>query len=275
MAFNVVQIPFSDQNGAFYCRCCHAVMREGRKEQVCGIGCPLFQGTDESGKVKCAFMEHVDKEKISAQDMWKKMDDEIKSGEEPLFPVCRDLPDRLQKAYSYAAIMHEGQKRKGTSIPYFSHLITTMNYAMELTDDVEILAAAVLHDTLEDTYATLLDLQMNFGPVIAAFVAAETENKRIGSPADKTWEMRKYENITHLQKSSYEVKIIVLSDKTANAESMAKEWSIVGDSIWEKFNQKDKRKQEWYYRGCENALSELADTNVMKLFRAYLHLLFS
>lgn len=270
-----VQIPFADQDGAFYCRCCHAVLQERRKEQVCGIGCPYFCGTDDGGKVKCFYMEHVEKEKLSSADMWKKVENDIKTGKEPLFPICEDLPPRLQKAYSYAASMHEGQNRKGTQIPYFSHLITTMNYAMELTDDVEILAAAVLHDTLEDTYATLLDLQMEFGSVIASYVAAETENKRIGSPADVTWEMRKYENIAHLQKSPYEVKIIVLSDKTANAESMAKEWSIVGDRLWEKFNQKDKRKQEWYYRGCEKALSELSDTKVMKIFRAYLYLLFS
>lgn len=275
MSLSIVKIPFASQDGAFYCRCCHAVLQEGRKEQVCGIGCPLYLGTDEYGNVECSFMKQMEEEHTLPMDLWKRMEDKIKNGKEPLFPVCDELPPRLQRAYDYAAQMHEGQYRKGTKIPYFSHLISTMNYAMEITDDVEILAAAVLHDTLEDTYATLLDLQMNFGSVIASYVAAETENKRIGIPADTTWETRKYENITHLQKSPYEVKIIVLADKTANAESMAKEWTIVGDRLWEKFNQKDKRKQEWYYRSCENALSELSGTSVMKLFRAYLHILFS
>ena len=55
---------------------------------------------------------------------------------------------------------------------------------------------------------------------------------------------------------------------------MAREWAAEGEVIWQKFNQKDRRKQGWYYRSCEEAMKELSDTNVMKCFRAYLGILF-
>ena len=70
------------------------------------------------------------------------------------------------------------------------------------------------------------------------------------------------------------MKIIVLSDKTANAESLVREWRQVGDEIWLKFNQSDKSKQEWYYRSCEKALKEFSDTDVMKCYQKYMGELF-
>lgn len=265
-------IPYVDENGDFYCRIVHSILHEQKNQHVCGIGCPYYDGLDEDGKVKCKFLEKQPKEKPEA--LKQKVEALIASGKEGLFPAFPEMDPMLWKAYDYAAQMHYGQNRKGTDNPYFTHLITTMNYAMELTKDIDILSAAVLHDTLEDTYATLLELQIRFGSKVAFYVASETENKRIGLPAAETWEARKKENIDHLQNASLEVKIIVLSDKTANAESMAREWAAEGEVIWQKFNQKDKRKQGWYYRSCEEAMKELSDTNVMKCFRAYLGILF-
>lgn len=277
-------VPYIDESGDFYCRIVHSILHENKNQHVCGIGCPYYKGIDEQGNHICDYLENkitdksakviVKKQITNHDELWKNVQDRIEHGEEGLFPQIKQMSPLIWKAYDYAATMHEGQVRKGTDIPYFSHLITTMNYIMELTSDENILAAAVLHDTLEDTYATLLEIQIHFGSTIAAYVAADTENKRIGKPADQTWEERKLENINHLQNASYEVKMIVLADKTANAESMAREWGVSGDSMWQKFNQKDKRKQGWYYRNCEQAMKELSDTNVMKSFRVYMGILF-
>lgn len=265
-------IPYVDKSGDFYCRIVHSILNEHKNQHVCGIGCPYYQGIDEDGKIRCGFLEEHAKQE--SKTLMQEMQALISSGKEGLFPQFKQMDAKLWKAYDYACQMHAGQKRKGTDIPYFTHLITTMNYAMELTEDTDILAAAVLHDTLEDTYATLLELQIRFGSKVAYYVASETENKRIGIPATETWEERKKENIDHLQNAGPEVKIIVLSDKTANAESMAREWAVEGEVMWQKFNQKEKRKQGWYYRSCEQALKELSDTKVMKCFKAYLRILF-
>ena len=103
---------------------------------------------------------------------------------------------------------------------------------------------------------------------------AETEDKRQELPAKDTWEVRKRETIEHLRHASREVKMLVLSDKTANAESMLREWRRKGDAIWSKFNQPDKEKQAWYYRSCRDALQEFTDTGVMKCFEKYIGELF-
>ena len=75
----------------------------------------------------------------------------------------------------------------------------TMNYLMQLTQDIEVLQAAILHDTVEDTSVTFEDIDRTFGARVAALVEAETENKRHGVPASQTWDIRKKETIEHLK----------------------------------------------------------------------------
>ena len=149
-----------------------------------------------------------------------------------------------------------------------------MNYAMELTDDIEVLTAVILHDTVEDTEATIEDIIREFGEKVAAYVEAESEDKRPGIPASDTWEIRKQETIQHLQTAENPVKIIVMADKAANAESLLKEWRHVGDSMWQKFNQQDKNKHAWYYYSCAEALKEFSDSEVMKNYLENLEELF-
>lgn len=71
-----------------------------------------------------------------------------------------------------------------------------------------------------------------------------------------------------------DVKAIVLADKTANLESITREWRRRGDRVWEKFNQKDKRKQEWYFKSIRENLTEFNGTDVMKVFDEYIETLF-
>lgn len=272
---------YVDENGKIYCRIVHGVLDVQKDQTVCGLGCPYFQkdggcGFYESLKESEPKLEaaSIKKAKKSAQSLKDDIEHQIKCGAQQLFPVFKALQPLINRAYQYAAEAHIRQMRKGTDIPYFTHIITAMNYALELTDNQEILAAVVLHDTVEDTWVTIEDIREKFGNKVADFVAAETENKREHIPAKDTWELRKQETIQHLQNASHDVKIIVLADKAANAESMSREWRLVGDSIWEKFNQKDKSKQAWYYYACANALQEFADTKVMKQYLSYMQEIF-
>lgn len=248
-------IVVADDAGCFYCRAVDSILNYKRNEHVCGRGCPCFAGACE-GRFVCCYEEEG-------------------AGRRPaLFPLVRGLDPALQKAYEYAAEAHSRQHRKGTRIPYFTHIITTMNYAVELTDDVEILQAAALHDTIEDTSVTMEDLEKEFGGRVAALVEAETENKRHELPASQTWEIRKREAIERIKTQALDVKIIVLADKTANAESLVKERQAMGDGVWEKFNQTDAKMQEWYFRSMRAHLTELDDTQVMKQFDKYIKILF-
>lgn len=87
-----------------------------------------------------------------------------------------------EKAVVFAAIAHQGARRKGSRIPYLSHPIEAAAIVSELTDDEELIAAAVLHDVVEDTSVTLEEVEQYFGERIAAYVGYETEDKRRDLP---------------------------------------------------------------------------------------------
>lgn len=262
--------------GDFYCRAVHGVLNTCLDEQVCGKGCPCYCGMKENQIPICGYdgEDSVENVTENPKELWIKKDTAIKSGKLPLFPLVNRLDERLAKAYAFAANAHRKQYRKGTKIPYFAHIIMAMNYAMELTGNIELLTAVILHDTVEDTEVTLEDIVCEFGETVAAYIAAESEDKRPGIPASDTWEIRKQETIQHLQTAEYPVKVIVLADKAANAESLLKEWRHVGDGMWQKFNQHDKNKHAWYYYSCAEALKEFSDSEVMKSYLDYLKELF-
>jgi myo-inositol-1(or 4)-monophosphatase len=243
----------ADSEGWFYCRAVDSNLNYKRDEQVCGRGCPCCVDCSNNinGKFICRYAE---------------------SG--TVFPKVEELDLRLQKAYEFSANAHKGQLRKGTKIPYFSHIITTMNYALGLTDDIEILQAAILHDTMEDTDVTFEELSSLFGIRVAKLVEQETENKRTDLPPDVTWEIRKKEGIEHVRDGNRDIKLIVLADKTANLESVVREWHVVGDAIWNKFNQTDKKKQEWYFRSMREQLSEFEGSEAIRKFDEFLKELF-
>lgn len=263
-------------NGDFYCRAVHSVLNTCLDEQVCGRGCPCYCGMKDGKIPICGYEEEELVENITQnpKELWIKKDTAIKEGQIPLFPMVKALDETIAKAYAFAAKAHRKQYRKGTKLPYFTHILTAMNYAMELTTDRDILAAVILHDTVEDTEATLADIKREFGQKIADYIEAESEDKRPEIPAKDTWEIRKQETIHHLQTASHSVKIIVLADKAANAESLLREWRQKGDDMWQKFNQSDKAKQAWYYYSCADALKEFSDTEVMKQYLGYLKELF-
>lgn len=248
----------ADSEGYFYCRAVDCYLNVRKEQHVCGAGCPYYTGKADiaKGEFVCRYHE-------------KGMDDQP-----ALFPSVEGLDAQLYKAYAYAARAHLGQYRKKTKVPYFTHIITTMNYAVELTQDIEVLQAAILHDTVEDTTVTLDDLKDAFGDRVAGLVAAETEDKRRDMPAAQTWELRKREAIGHIKTASRDARLIVLADKTANLESIVREQRYLGVEIWDKFNQPDKSKQEWYFRAVREQLADLYDTSVMKAYDQYLAILF-
>ncbi len=268
-------IAYIDRQGEYYCRAVHAIMSDKKDQMICGIGCPCFQGKTKEGYPICRYCSECEiDDELTPDKLYEVVQQEIETGREPLFPVTDTDTPELLRAYAYAAKAHAGQMRKGTPLPYLTHIITTMKYAKLLTDDVEILIAAALHDTVEDTWVTLDMVCKEFGDKVAWYLNEETENKRASLPASETWEIRKQENIKHIHQATKEVKMLFLADKTANAESLVRELHQDGEILWTKFNQKDKKRHAWYYRECANALWEFADTEVYRLLREYIHVLF-
>ena len=176
----------------------------------------------------------------------------------------------LDRAIVFATEAHEGQFRKGTQIPYILHPMEAATIVGSMTTDPEIIAGAVLHDVVEDTDTTIDDIQEMFGDRVAFLVYSESENKRENSPAQSTWKIRKQETLDHLKKAPLDVKMITLGDKLSNIRAIHRDYNIIGDVLWQRFNQKDKNEHYWYYQGIADCLTEL---NVHQAYKEYCDLI--
>lgn len=159
----------------------------------------------------------------------------------------------IRKAAVFAAKAHQGAVRKGGSIPYITHPLDTALIVSSLTEDEELIAAAVLHDTIEDAGVTFEEIEKEFGARVAVLVAAETEDK------SKSWKERKQATIARLAHAGRDEKILALGDKLSNLRNTARDYLLAGDAVFERFNMKEKRWQGWYYTSMAEAFRELAD----------------
>lgn len=167
--------------------------------------------------------------------------------------------DLFEKAFCFAVEKHSGQTRKMNNVPYILHPAEVAAIVGTMTDDREVLAAAVLHDTVEDTDTTLEEIRENFGKRVALLVMTETEEKRADLPPAETWQLRKEETLLILQNTKDEgVKMMWLGDKLSNIRSFAREYAVRGDEVWSAMNQKDPKKQAWYYSTIAKYLSSLS-----------------
>lgn len=164
----------------------------------------------------------------------------------------------LDEAIVFAVNAHSGYMRKGSKIPYILHPLEAAAIVAAITEDERVIAAAVLHDVVEDTYVTIEEVKEKFGGYVAGLVAAETENKREGESKEETWRIRKQETIDHLMYSpSREVKILTLGDKLSNMRAIYKDHKAVGNEVWLRFNQKDSNEHAWYYKAVLEVTSDL------------------
>ena len=162
----------------------------------------------------------------------------------------------LTKAIAFASRKHECQKRKGTDIPYIVHPLEALSIASTITNDENVLAAAVLHDVVEDCGVSIRQIELKFGKEVARLVAADTENKRENESAESTWKVRKQETLNHIEKMDKNSKIVVLADKLSNMRAIYRDYDLLGDELWQKFNCKNKDEQSWYYESIEKLLRE-------------------
>lgn len=173
----------------------------------------------------------------------------------------------FEEAAEFAVKAHAGMMRKKEKLPYILHPMEVAAIAATMSDDEALLAAAVLHDTVEDTPTTAEDIEKNFGSRVAELVASETEDKHEGRPAAETWEVRKKESIAILDNTDdIEIKMLWLSDKLSNMRSFYRMWRREGDHMWEGFHQTDPEKQAWYYRTIRDAMSDLREYDAWQEF---------
>lgn len=164
----------------------------------------------------------------------------------------KEQNELLNKAIIYAVEKHAGQLRKGTQIPYIVHPMEVLALLNEMRADMTVIIAGVLHDTVEDTSATIDDIIREFGEDVAELVGNHTEDK------SKTWFQRKSQGLRELAEGSFDLKCLVLADKLSNVRNMYRDYMIEGDEYWDRFNAPFE-KQAWYYNSAVKAMEELKD----------------
>lgn len=161
----------------------------------------------------------------------------------------------ILKAINFAADKHRGQSRKdAANTPYINHPIALANLLANYAgvSDVNVIAAAILHDTVEDTDTTVEDIEELFGKNIRDIVIEVTDDKSLPSPE------RKRLQIEHAAIISHEAKLVKLADKISNLQdiifSPPVKWSL-------------ERKRE-YFDWARAVVDQLRGTNekLEKLF---------
>ena len=178
-------------------------------------------------------------------------------------PLDTELLDR---AIIFAVRAHAGTERRGKGFPYIIHPMEAVEIVATMTPDQELLAAAALHDTVEDTDVTIEQIRAEFGDRIAALVASESDIVVGGVSEEDSWHDRKQAAIDRLARVPHDAKIVALGDKLSNMRSIARDYARQGDTLWNLFHAKDPKDHEWHYRGLAAALSELCDTFAYREF---------
>jgi myo-inositol-1(or 4)-monophosphatase len=187
-------------------------------------------------------------------------------------PIDTELLDR---AIIFAVRAHAGIERRGKGFPYIVHPMEAVEIVATMTPDQELLAAAALHDTVEDTDTTVEQIRAEFGDRVAELVAAESDEPHESRDSVENWRARKQTAIDRLAAASRDVKIVALGDKLSNMRAIARDYAVQGDALWNLFHAKDRKDHEWHYRGLAASLVELSDTFAYKEFEHLINQVFS
>ena len=168
----------------------------------------------------------------------------------------------LDRAIRFAVDAHAGVERRGKGFPYVVHPMEAMVIAATMTPDQEILAAAALHDVVEDTDVTLDDIRSRFGDRVAQLVDTESDHFK----DEQDWRTRKEDSLKRLRESSRDEKIVALGDKLSNMRAIARDYTSEGEVFWDRFRVKEKSVHGWRYHALLDALSDLSDTYAYQEF---------
>jgi len=172
----------------------------------------------------------------------------------------------LDKAIIFAVNAHHNTERRGKGFPYIVHPMEAVEIVATITTDQELLAAAALHDTIEDTDVTVEQIRTTFGDRIANLVHAESDQFTEGVSEADSWHDRKRAAIKRLAEAPHDAKIVAMGDKLSNMRAIWRDYMTIGDELWKIFHVTDKASHEWHYRGLAASLSELSDTFAYKEF---------
>jgi len=156
--------------------------------------------------------------------------------------------DLIDRAIEVAVKAHQQQKRKGTSIAYITHPFAAGIILAGAGCSEEVVAAGILHDTIEDARIKRSRIREEFGEKVAFIVEKCTEpDKR------RSWRERKQHTLDSLKEAGLEVKFVACADKLHNIRTIARDYRKVGERVWKRFR-RGREDQKWYYTSLVAAL---------------------
>ncbi len=147
----------------------------------------------------------------------------------------------VDRAIAFALRAHDGQQRKtGSGMPFVAHPLAVGMMLQAMGCPETVVAAGLLHDTVEDTDVTLDELRHAFGDEVARLVGYCTEPRG-------RWETRKQYLIESLREAPLEAKLVAAADKVHNLHHLEHSLDAIGPEVWERFS-RGPAEQAWYYR---------------------------
>lgn len=167
------------------------------------------------------------------------------------------LTKRFDKAVKFARKAHKNQARKGTEIPYISHLLGVTSIVLEMQGTEDEAIAALLHDVVEDCGGAPMAerVRAKFGDDVARIVLANTDTDQKPKPP---WRTRKQEYLDSLPGKARDELLISLADKLHNARATLLDYRRIGDDIWPRFKE-GREGQLWYFNELVRHFTARAD----------------
>ena len=158
----------------------------------------------------------------------------------------------LEKAHRLMLKAHGKQVRKTDGSPYIIHPMMVAKKLARLGFNDEVIAAALVHDVLEDTDMNEQQLRQELGDKVVDIILPLSEDKSL------EWETRKKKYIQDVKNGSPEIKAVSIADKIHNLESIIETYKTMGSDIWSKFN-RGKEQKMWFEHEMLKAFQESWD----------------
>jgi (p)ppGpp synthase/HD superfamily hydrolase len=167
------------------------------------------------------------------------------------------LTERFERAFGLASEIHARQVRKGTTVPYISHLMSVAALALEHGGDEDAAISALLHDAIEDSddgTRTEAQIRGELGDQVADTVVGCSDAIAVPGEAKAPWRERKERYIRRLAgEDAPRVLLVSACDKLHNARTIVADLRLIGPAVWNRFNQSDPAAQLWYYQSLADS----------------------
>lgn len=167
---------------------------------------------------------------------------------------------RFEEALSHAARLHRDQTRKGTLVPYVTHLLAVAAIVGENGGTEDEVVASLLHDAIEDTPESERSLAARYGPAVAEIVADCSDTDVTPKPP---WKERKEAYVARAARLSDSARLVSSADKLHNARSILADLRTEGESLWDRFTG-GKEGTLWYYRALVEAYGASGPTPIVE-----------